>query len=184
MVCVCVTSQGHWRVKHILWCFRFKLTFLHFFPEDICLKEEVLRLISYWWQGSCLLLDWPLFTSCLTFDLCICVCVRSPEVDLSDNNLGDYGAGAVADMLKENSTLLSLNLSGNRFTDQSADHLGPALVTNTKLQHLDISHNALGERAGNTAISQVGLVFSLRGPSLFKWWFPLLLALYLWFTYL
>lgn len=71
-----------------------------------------------------------------------------PEVDLSDNKLGDCGARAIADMLKENSTLVKLSLSGNRFTDRSAEHLGPALIANTKLQHLDLSHNALGERAG------------------------------------
>lgn len=69
-------------------------------------------------------------------------------MDLSDNNLGDYGARAMADMLKENSTLARLSLSGNRFTDQSAEHLGPALITNTKLQHLDLSYNALGDHAG------------------------------------
>lgn len=92
-----------------------------------------------------------LFPPCMTFDLCVCVTI--PEVDLSDNNLGDYGARSIAGMLKENSTLMSLNLSGNHFTDQSAEHLGPALITNTKLKHLDISHNALGERTGITAIS-------------------------------
>lgn len=76
-----------------------------------------------------------------------------PEVDLSDNNLGDYGARAIADMLKENSTLVNLNLSGNNFTDRSAEHISPALITNTKLQHLDLSHNALGERAGRVALT-------------------------------
>lgn len=83
----------------------------------------------------------------------LCICVSIPEVDLSDNNLGDDGARAIAGMLKENSTLVNLNLSGNHFTDRSAEHLSPALITNTKLQHLDLSHNALGERAGTTAIS-------------------------------
>lgn len=87
----------------------------------------------------------------MTFYLCICVSI--PEVDLSDNNLGDYGARAIAGMLKENSTLVTLNLSGNHFTDRSAEHLGPALISNTKLQHLDLSHNALGERAGSITIS-------------------------------
>lgn len=76
-----------------------------------------------------------------------------PEVDLSDNNLGDYGAKAIAGMLKENSTLVNLNLSGNHFTDKSAEYLGPALMTNTKLQHLDLSYNALGKSAGSIAIS-------------------------------
>lgn len=90
-----------------------------------------------------------LFALYFTFFLSICV----PEVDLSDNNLGDYGARALADMLKENSTLAKLNLSGNNFTDRSAEHLGPALITNAKLQHLDLSHNTLGERAGRVGFT-------------------------------
>lgn len=76
-------------------------------------------------------------------------------MDLSDNNLGDYGARALADMLKENSTLKKLNLSGNNFTDRSAEHLGPALITNAKLQHLDLSHNTLGEHAGRVALPKI-----------------------------
>lgn len=74
-----------------------------------------------------------------------------PDVDLSDNRLGDFGAQAIGSMLKENSTLVWLNLSNNAFTDCSAEFLGPALVTNAKLQHLDLSHNALGlgDRAGS-----------------------------------
>lgn len=78
-----------------------------------------------------------------------------PEVDLSDNALGDDGARAVAGMLMENRTLVSLRLSGNHLTDRSAEHLGPALMANSALWHLDISHNALGERAGSRAISKM-----------------------------
>nr|XP_013768807.1 PREDICTED: uncharacterized protein LOC106456350 [Pundamilia nyererei] len=70
------------------------------------------------------------------------------KVDLSNNNLEVYGAKAIAGMLKENSTLVRLILSGNHFTDRSTEHLCPALITNTKLQHLDLSYNALGESAG------------------------------------
>lgn len=84
-----------------------------------------------------------------------CVCVLIPEIDLSDNNLGDYGARAIAGMLKENSTLVSLNLSGNHFTDKSAEHLGPALITNTKLQRLNLSYNTLGENAGRITLSKM-----------------------------
>lgn len=61
----------------------------------------------------------------------------------------------MAGMLKENGTLVNLNLSGNNFTDQSVEHLGSAVITNTKLQHLNLSHNALGEHAGSMAIRLV-----------------------------
>uniref|UniRef100_A0A3Q0SZK8 Leucine rich repeat containing 74B n=1 Tax=Amphilophus citrinellus TaxID=61819 RepID=A0A3Q0SZK8_AMPCI len=103
----------------------------------------------------------------------VLICVSIPEVDLSNNNLEDYGATAIAGMLKENSTLVSLSLSGNHFTDRSAEHLGPALITNTKLQHLNLSYNALGERAGehlgvalseNTGLRSINLAWNcIRG---------------------
>lgn len=93
---------------------------------------------------------WSLFT---LHDVSISLSI--PEVDLSNNNLEVYGAKAIAGMLKENSTLVSLILSGNHFTDRSTEHLCPALITNTKLQHLDLSYNALGERAGSKVISFV-----------------------------
>ncbi|KAM7391187.1 hypothetical protein PAMP_021894 [Pampus punctatissimus] len=89
-----------------------------------------------------------------------------PQVDLSDNRLGDYGAQAIAGMLKENNTLVSLNLSGNHFTDRAADDLSPALITNTKLQHLDLSHNALGEHAGQILGDSVSENTGLRSLSL------------------
>lgn len=69
-------------------------------------------------------------------------------MDLSDNNLRDFGARAISNMLKVNNTLVSLHLSGNHFTDQSAENLVPALISNTTLQHLDLSYNALGDNAG------------------------------------
>lgn len=69
-------------------------------------------------------------------------------MDLSDNDLGDRGARAVADMLQKNSALLKISLSGNGFSDEAAEHFARALTVNTRLQHLDLSRNALAERAG------------------------------------
>lgn len=75
-------------------------------------------------------------------------------MDLSDNNLGDCGARAVADMLQKNSTLAKIRLSGNNFTDEAAEQLAQALTVNTRLQHLDLSHNALAEHAGITHLGK------------------------------
>lgn len=94
----------------------------------------------------------------MAFDL-KCLCVSNPEVDLSENRLGEFGAKAIASMLQENSTLLRLNLSGNCLNDRSAEHLGPALTTNTRLQHLDLSYNTLGEQAGNAAAGYGSIPF-------------------------
>lgn len=76
-------------------------------------------------------------------------------MDLSDNNLGDCGARAIADMLQKNRTLAKISLSGNNFTDEAAAQLARALAVNTKLQHLDLSHNALAEHAGITHLGEV-----------------------------
>lgn len=53
-------------------------------------------------------------------------------------------------MLLENSTLVSLNLSENQLDERAAKHLAPALSSNHKLQHLDLSQNRLGDKAGTT----------------------------------
>lgn len=62
--------------------------------------------------------------------------------------MGEYGARALSSMLLENSTLFSLNLSGNHLDERAARHLSPALIGNQKLQHLDLSHNRFGDIAG------------------------------------
>lgn len=51
-------------------------------------------------------------------------------------------------MLLENTSLISLNLSGNHLDERAAKHLATALTKNQHLQHLDLSHNQLGEAAG------------------------------------
>jgi len=71
-----------------------------------------------------------------------------PEIDLSENRIGEYGARALSSMLLENTTLFSLNLSGNHLDERAARHLSPALIGNQKLQHLDLSHNRFPDTAG------------------------------------
>lgn len=62
--------------------------------------------------------------------------------------MGEHGARALSSMLLENTTLVSLNLSGNHLDERAARHLSPALIANQKLQHLDLSHNRFGDTAG------------------------------------
>ena len=42
----------------------------------------------------------------LSADMCVCVCVRC----VSDNHIGDEGGGAIAEALKTNSTVTTLDL--------------------------------------------------------------------------
>lgn len=69
-------------------------------------------------------------------------------IDLSDNKLGLAGAQAISAMLKENVTLVNINLCGNEFDDHAATPLAEAFMSNHKVQSIDLSHNLMGEGAG------------------------------------
>ncbi|RXM93767.1 Leucine-rich repeat-containing protein 74B [Acipenser ruthenus] len=51
-------------------------------------------------------------------------------------------------MLKENVTLVNINLCGNEFDDHAATPLAEAFMSNHKVQSIDLSHNLMGEGAG------------------------------------
>lgn len=58
------------------------------------------------------------------------------------------GAEALSTVLRENPVLVTVKLSGNELNDRAAKYLADALMTNQKVEHLDLSHNMLGETAG------------------------------------
>uniref|UniRef100_A0A8C6TX41 Leucine rich repeat containing 74B n=1 Tax=Neogobius melanostomus TaxID=47308 RepID=A0A8C6TX41_9GOBI len=99
---------------------------------------------------------------------------RSNCTKMLINGLGDLGAQAMASMLKENNTLVRLSVSNNGFTDCSAEFLSLALVTNAKLQYLDLSHNILGDTiyfsCNHVMLLQMGYTRGcfLRGKRLFE----------------
>ena len=64
------------------------------------------------------------------------------ELDLSYNDIGDVGAAALANGLKFNRTLLVLYLSGNGISN-GAKGLAEKLKSNTILSTLNLSHNAI-----------------------------------------
>lgn len=51
-------------------------------------------------------------------------------------------------MLLENTTVITLKLSGNEFNDHAATYLADALLANNKMEFLDLSHNMLGDTSG------------------------------------
>lgn len=51
-------------------------------------------------------------------------------------------------MLLENSTIVSLQLSGNEFDDHAAKYLADAITANSKVEILDLSYNRFGDKAG------------------------------------
>ncbi|KAF9280109.1 hypothetical protein BGZ68_007479 [Mortierella alpina] len=70
------------------------------------------------------------------------------SLDLRANSIGDNGAKALAEALKTNSTLTTLNLRYNSIGDSGGQALVEALMTNSTLTTLDLAHNSIGDNGG------------------------------------
>ena len=86
---------------------------------------------------------------------------------MSENHVGGTEGSLCRDRLASYITvkgnrLTSLNLQANRLTDQDAAVMCEALGQNFKLTSLDVSHNALGDKAG-VALGQL-----FQSPSTLK----------------
>jgi Ran GTPase-activating protein (RanGAP) involved in mRNA processing and transport len=66
-----------------------------------------------------------------------------PTLKFSKNDIGDAGAAAVASLLKNNSSILHLDLSSNSITDAGVAVLCEVLKTNTSVLTVDLSRNQL-----------------------------------------
>eukprot|EP00808_Paulinella_micropora_P006942 g64641.t1 len=64
---------------------------------------------------------------------------------IAGNNIGDQGAAAFADALKANKVLQSLNIAGNNIGDQGAEAFADALKVNKTLQALGLRSNNIGD---------------------------------------
>ena len=69
------------------------------------------------------------------------------SMDLSINQIGDAGAADIAAALKENSTLLRLYLYNNQIGDPGAAAIVAALKENSTLQELVLRRNHIGDAA-------------------------------------
>ena len=67
------------------------------------------------------------------------------KLDLSNNQIRNSGAIALAGVLNKNITLQTLYLQDNRIGDKGAIALAKALEVNTTLQTLDLSWNEIGD---------------------------------------
>ena len=67
------------------------------------------------------------------------------QLDLSYNAISAQGAAALAEALKQNTSLTQLHLSKNSIRDQGATGLTEALEQNTSLTQLQLSRNHIGE---------------------------------------
>jgi hypothetical protein len=74
------------------------------------------------------------------------------RLNLSDNSTGGHddepGVHALADMLKNNTTLKEINISSNSLGEECAQILAPAIKDNGAMTSLNASNNSLGIAAG------------------------------------
>jgi hypothetical protein len=70
-------------------------------------------------------------------------------LSLSDNDIGDGGAIALADMLKTNTYVQNLILSRNRIGNGGANALAEALMVNNTLTELCLAFNQIGDEGTN-----------------------------------
>ena len=68
-------------------------------------------------------------------------CDHLEILNLSSNEISEYGASAIADYVKDNACLLELNISMNTIRSDGVRIIAEAIKANTTLQTLDISNN-------------------------------------------
>ncbi|KJE96145.1 hypothetical protein CAOG_06510 [Capsaspora owczarzaki ATCC 30864] len=79
---------------------------------------------------------------------------RLTWLDLSNNQIGDSGVQAIAKSLKANETLTGLHLSNNQIGDSGVQAIAKSLKANETLTGLHLAGNRIGD-AGAQAIAEV-----------------------------
>lgn len=64
-------------------------------------------------------------------------------LDIGNNPIGDVGAIAFSNILKNNNNLVQLNLSGNEISDDGAAAIAQSLTDNSKLTHMGLYNNKI-----------------------------------------
>ncbi|KFH68943.1 hypothetical protein, variant [Podila verticillata NRRL 6337] len=88
-------------------------------------------------------------------------------LDLRGNSIGDNGAQALSETLKTNSTLTTLDLRGNSIGDNGAQALSKTLKTNSTLTILDLQENSIGD-SGAQALAEALKINSTLSTLHFK----------------
>ena len=82
-------------------------------------------------------------------------------VTLSHDNIGDDGAKAIAEALKVNAVLTSVDLRLNSIGDDGAKAIAEALKVNAVLTKLDIQANNMGDEGEKAVKDRSGFVLEL-----------------------
>ena len=71
---------------------------------------------------------------------------RIVKLDMSNRDIGDRGAAALAESFHVNNVLDDLDLSGNAIGDFGAKQIARALRSNPSIKYLDLSRNKIGKK--------------------------------------
>ncbi|XP_074621745.1 uncharacterized protein LOC141880193 [Acropora palmata] len=88
------------------------------------------------------------------------------SLDLSDNSISDEGVNSLAQALRVNTSLSSLDLSSNSIGDEGANSLAEALRVNKSLSSLDLSWNSIGAEGANSLAQALRVNKSLSSLNL------------------
>lgn len=91
------------------------------------------------------------------------------SLDLSSNALCSKGAGTISDGLLSNSTVTSLSLESNDIDSEGVEHLAKALATNRSLTSLSLEWNSISKE-GAQALSELLIDDSLALAALNLGW--------------
>ena len=89
------------------------------------------------------------------------------ELHLGYNEIGDSGAGALAKAMERNSTLTKLSLSGNKIGDSGAAALAGAVERNSTLTELHLDYNEIGDSGAGALAKAMERNSTLTKLSLF-----------------
>ena len=85
-----------------------------------------------------------------TLYLALTVNTSLTSLDLSGNSIDDGGASSLTEALRVNTSLTSLGLDGNSIGDEGASSLSEALRVNTSLTSLHLCDNSIGDEGASS----------------------------------
>ena len=78
------------------------------------------------------------------------------SLNMSFNKIADVGAAAVGHALKLNSTLLEIDLAGNAIGPEGGVAIGAGMATNSQLRVLNLSDNVIGDAGAISFANSLG----------------------------
>ncbi|RYG69876.1 hypothetical protein EON64_01645 [archaeon] len=114
------------------------------------LLSKILTMYSSTLQSICLAENYLTEKGVKALSSSLALCSQVSALDLSNNLIGDESTEQLCTVLRAMPRLTILNLSRNRLTEVSAAVLHKRVLNyRSRLQHLDLSYNQLGDELGS-----------------------------------